>query len=124
MAKRDVYKYYTQCTQQMVNLQNSLKALKESLGDKEVDRDKLEYLSNTIELMRANCDRLSYIMYLLNQPSIGIFRKRYDQVNENLFKRLKELKVTKEDILLENSNILDEVNKYIETIKEDALNGK
>ena len=124
MAKIDVYKYYTQCTQQMVDLQKSLNALQDSLGDKKMDKDKLEYLSNIIQLMRDNCDRLSYVVYLLNQPRFGIFRKRYDQVNSNLLKRLKEIKVTKEDIILENKNVLDDVNKYINTIREEISDGK
>lgn len=124
MAKIDVYKYYTQCTQQMVDLQKSLNALQDSLGDKKMDKDKLEYLSNIIQLMRDNCDRLSYVVYLLNQPRFGIFRKRYDQVNSNLLKRLKEIKVTKEDIILENKNVLDDVNNYINTIREEVSDGK
>ena len=124
MAKKDVYNYYTQCTEQLVNLQKSIKTLQESLGDKKPDPEKLEYLNEMVQLMRSNCDRLSYIVYLLNQPRFGIFKKRYDQLNSNLLERFKSIKVTKDDILLENDKILDDINKYMNTIREELIDGK
>lgn len=124
MAKIDVYKYYNQCTKQMVDLQNSIKSLQESLGDQKLDKDKLEYLSNIVQMMRDNCDRLSYVVYLLHQPRLGIFKKRYDQTNSRLLDRFKEIKVTKEDIILENKGILDKLYEYIDKIREEIDNGQ
>ena len=122
MAKIDVYKYYTQCTQQVVNLNESIKELKESLGDKSLDKDKLEYLSGLVTILKDNCDRLGYIIYLLKQPRFGIFKKRYDQLNKDLLERFKDLKVTKEDILLENKLALDNIREYIEYCKAEIDN--
>lgn len=122
MAKIDVYKYYTQCTQQVVNLNNSIKDLQESLGDKSIDKDKLEYLQNMVIALKDNCDRLGYIVYLLKQPRFGIFKKRYNQLNKNLFERFKDMKVTKEDILLENNLILDKVKEYLKYCEEEINN--
>lgn len=124
MAKVDVYKYYNQCTKQMVDLQKSLNELQKSLGDNKLDNDKLEYLSNIVQLMRDNCDRLSYIVYLLNQPRFGIFKKRYDQANYTLLEKFKNLKVTKEDILLENKKVMEDVYTYMNKIREEINNGK
>ena len=124
MAKIDVYKYYNQCTQQMVDLMKSLNELQKDLGDKQVDKDKLEYLSNIVQLMRDNCDRLSYIVYLLNQPRFGIFKKRYDQTNADLLERFKNLKVTKEDIMLENKKVMEDVYEYMNKIREEVSDGK
>ena len=122
MAKKDVYKYYTQCTDQITQLNKSIQDLREAYGDRPVDKDKLEYLSNLITVMRDNCDRLSYIVFLLNQPRFGIFKRRYDQMNKDLIERFKDLKVTKDDELAKSEDVLNKIREYIEMCKKEIDN--
>ena len=123
MAKIDVYKYYIQCTNQVTQLNDSIKELRKSLGDKKLDSEKLQYLDEMVQLMKANCDTLGYVVYLLKQPRFGIFRKRYDQVNMDLIERFKALKVTKEDKLKYSGNMLDKIREYLKYC-EDEINGR
>lgn len=123
MAKIDVYKYYLQCTNQVTQLNDSIKELEKSLGDKKLDSDKLQYLNDMVQLMRANCDTLGYVVYLLKQPRFGIFKKRYDQLNSDLIDRFKSLKVTKEDKLAYSNDMLNKIRDYLKYCEEE-IDGK
>lgn len=113
MAKRHLVEYYKKVCSQYQNMNDTLKKFENELQYNMVDPQIIENAKKIIAPLKANYERISYIMFLLNQPNKESKKKRY--VNQNKCK-LNGLDKNNsiEKTLEENEDViknLDKVNK-------------
>lgn len=113
MAKKDVMQYYEVMCNQYLEMQESLKDMEEELQKNLISPDRVEQLKRTIEPIKNNYMRISYIVFLLNKPSK--FKQFIDKVLDKLDLSTKSRtlkKIKKEEFKkLENEHGLEAVKK-------------
>lgn len=113
MAVKDVREYYEQVTNQYVEMKRVLNELetvpelKASAAYQNIDSIKAQ-----VAKLQENYNRLSYIIFLLNEPTKKSKKERYIKREQK-----KLSKIPKEDrkdaVLEENKNILTNLSSYI-----------
>lgn len=104
MAKKHVDEYFNEIANQYLEMVESLKDIEKEASEGLVDPDRFEMMKQSFEPLKTNYMRISYIMYLLNQPNKKSKQKRYQEQNQKLLHKFKNH--TLEDIKKENSNII------------------
>lgn len=104
MSVKDVREYYDKISEDYHELVLTLKELEEEYNNNLVSPEALENLKKQIEPIKTNFRTISYIIYLLNQPTKKKKQNRYRNQNK---------------ALLENSRTLDEVRKENRNIIKD-----
>ena len=84
MAKKDVDNYFKQICNDYHELIETLHEMEEEVSKGLLNPDQLEQLKMTIEPMKINWQRISYIMFLLNKPAKKSKYKRYLNQNKKL----------------------------------------
>ena len=104
MSVKDVKEYYDKISEDYHELVLTLKELEEEYNSNVGGPEALENGKNEIEPVKANFRTISYIIYLLNQPTKKKKQNRYRNQNK---------------ALLENSRTLDEVRKENKNVIKD-----
>lgn len=120
MAKKDVMHYYDVISNQYLEMQESLKDMEEELRKNLISPDRVEQLKQTIEPIKNNYMRISYIVFLLNKPNKfrlfinNILDKLNLSANKRAFKKVKKEEFKKleeehglESVEKENKDIID-----------------
>lgn len=120
MAKKDVMHYYDVISNQYLEMQESLKDMEEELRKNLISPDRVEQLKQTIEPIKNNYMRISYIVFLLNKPNKfrlfinNILDKLNLSANKRAFKKVKKEEFKKleeehglEAVEKENKDIID-----------------
>lgn len=111
--KRDLINYYKKFTKQykeMLELVNSLEDKKD-----EVKPETLEFIGNQVELMKVNCDRVGYLLYLLNKPAFKLFNKKNG--DRSLIDYFKLVKADGYSVFKESEEALNSIKEYINSGK-------
>ena len=106
MSKKDVEKYYDQITADYTEMINSLKEMEELAAQDIVNPDKIEELKTMIAPIKNNYLRISYIMFLLNQPARKEKQERYKNQNKKFLNNIKQEETEHQ----ENKRILSTLN--------------
>lgn len=115
MAKRDVLKYYKESVNQFTEMTSLLEDLQKSYEEGKISQENIENIQTQIEAMKDNCDRLGYVVYLLNQPTFS-FKKLKDQGLKGYFE---EKKLTKEYALKSQQETVDFIKECLKEVEEN-----
>lgn len=113
MSVKDVRAYYEQVTNQYVEMKRVLKEfetvpeLKASEAYKNIDS-----IKSQVAKLQENYNRLSYIIFLLNEPTKKEKKERYIKRESKKLNKIPQ-KDRKEAILEENKEILTSLTSYI-----------
>lgn len=106
MSVKDVKKYYAQVCADYKELQDNIKDFEEAVSNNIFEPERLEEYKKSIEPFKANYERITYIMYLLNQPVKKEKMKKYERQNQKLIKSLSKSNSI-ESQLAENKEVLE-----------------
>jgi len=113
MAKKDVMRYYDQVCEQYKEMADNLKDMQEALENQIISPERFDAFKQSLEPLKTNYMRISYIIFLLNKPSK--IRIWFDKVLEKFGKITKFNKLrkafddtaTQEAVVEENKEIID-----------------
>lgn len=108
MSKKHVDEYFNVIANQYHEMLESLKEIEEECNKGLMDPDRLEQIKTMITPLKENYMRISYIMFLLNQPNREKKVKKYQEQNKKLLNN-----IPKKDRL---EGIQEENKKTIENI--------
>lgn len=110
MSKRDVEKYYETICNQYHDLLNELRDFEEEATKGLIEPERLDTIKESLKPLVANYERVSYIMFLLNQPNKKEKKKKYiKQISKKLSQLDKNNSI--ESTIEENKEVLDSFNK-------------
>ena len=112
MAIRHVREYYERMVSDYVEMKTVLEEMEKLSEDKaSTALNNIEQIKHQVEILEANYKRLSYIMFLLNQPNKEKKKKRYFSQEK---KKLDDIpyKDRKEAIVEENSAVIENLKSY------------
>lgn len=112
MAIRHVREYYERMVSDYVEMKTVLEEMEKLSEDKaSTALNNIEQIKHQVEILEANYKRLSYIMFLLNQPNKEKKKKRYFNQEK---KKLDDIpyKDRKESIIEENSAVIENLKSY------------
>lgn len=109
MSKRHVDEYFNTIANQYHEMLESLKEIEEECSKGLMDPDRLEQIKAMIIPLKDNYMRISYIMFLLNQPNKEKKIKKYEEQNKKLLSKIPK-KDRLEGIKEENNNIINNIH--------------
>lgn len=102
MAKSHVIRYYLEVEYQYQEMLDTLKEVKELVKEGKISPEAFEQEAQSVERLKENYERISYIMFLLNQP-----KRKSKKLDRNTLSWYNELKnQSKEAIINENNDVL------------------
>ena len=107
MSVKDVRDYYDKISEDYHELVLTLKELEEEYNNNLVSPEALENLKKQIEPIKTNFRTISYIIYLLNQPTRKNKQSRYKNQNKRLLRDSRTL----EEVRKENKDVLSGIKK-------------
>lgn len=110
MSVKAVKQYYNEITDQYHEMIQDIKDFEQECADGLVEPERVERLKEQIAPIKQNWERLTYIMFLLNQPERKSKRKRYEQMNKKLLASL-DSNNSLEAVKLENENARKNIGK-------------
>lgn len=69
MAKRHVVQYYLEIENQYLEMLSNMQEFKNLLSENKISQEDFIKATEEIEIIKANYERISYIMFLLNKPN-------------------------------------------------------
>jgi hypothetical protein len=119
MAVRDVREYYWQLKAQYEEMERDLADFTEALQNGFITEDRLTEVKDEVEKMKINCDRVAFILYLLEKPNRDIKKAKYDKRNKKLLNELDRRNATDENVFAENKSALDHIRAELKKLKEN-----
>lgn len=110
MSVKDFKKYYNEICDQYLEMKSELKDFEQECAKGLFEPERLDTIKETIRPLMDNYERVSYIMFLLNQPTRKEKIKKYEQQNKKLLSNLKQsnsLEAVKE----ENKQVIEDLKK-------------
>lgn len=118
MAKRDVTLYFLQVQSQYFEMVKLAKELNEELKKGLITQEQLESVQNEMDILKANYERIAYIMLLLNKPNRKSKKSKEESIYKEWYDYLKG--ASKEAIMDENRDVLCDFKKFIKEIKDES----
>lgn len=119
MAYKDVKRYYLEVERNYINMvelaDEYLKAYKEG----KFTDEQFKTIEDNINKLKSDYEKLSYIMFLFNQPNRKNKQKKWNKENSLLSDTYIYLKANKEAVLKEETDVLYEFKKYAATLKRE-----
>ena len=88
MSVKDVIRYYNQVCVDYKEMEDNIKDFEEAVSKEIFPPERLEEYKKSIEPFKTNYERLTYIIYLLNQPVRKDKVAGYERRNQKLLKSL------------------------------------
>ncbi len=88
MAHKDVIEYYKQIQKDYIEMREELKDLEKECMEGLVSPEQLDQMKSTIEPLKTNYERISYIIYLMNKPVRKKKHSGYENRNQKFLKSL------------------------------------
>lgn len=118
MAKRDVALYFLQVQSQYFEMVKLAKEMNEELKKGFVTQEQVESIQNEMNILKANYERIAYIMLLLNKPNRKSKKSKEESIYKEWYDYLKG--ASKEAIMDENRDVLCDFKKFIKEIKDES----
>lgn len=92
MSVKHVIEYHNKIFEQYKDLKNTLETLETQVTEDtaKVQLDNIENIKKMAEQVRANYERISYIVFLLNQPNREKKAQRYNKSEQKRLERISE----------------------------------
>lgn len=112
MAVKDVRDYYERMTSDYMEMKRVLAEM-EKISDERAGEalNNIEFIRSQVKLLEANYKRLSYVMFLLNQPTKKSKQAGYARREHKKLEQIPE-KDRMEGVIQENSTVLDNLKSY------------
>lgn len=110
MSVKHIKKYYNDIAIQFMEMQEVLREAENNYSQKLVSPEQLENIKKTVEPLKQNYARISYIMYLLNMPAKNKKKNKYAKTYEKFYKSIANGN-TLSDIKQENSNAINKIKE-------------
>ena len=113
MSMKHVKGYFSQVAYQYFKMLKMLEGFEKELQEGKVEESQVATVRNMIEPMKANYDRLAYIIYLFNIPKDPKNRKNREEqwaILENYFDRIG---ADQKHVDLENADVLKNLKEYL-----------
>lgn len=121
MAKRDVVQYYLEqeatYSQVLEDVDDLEKSYKSGNMDYERYSQLRDSLTQDIQAIKEEYERLSYVMFLLNMPNRVEKKDRYKKENQSYFAYLE--KYSKEKLVDETRDVLAKFKEQVKKYKEE-----
>lgn len=117
MAKKHVIQYFLEVQNQYLEMLDSVKELDRAAKEGLVEQERVDQMTQEIETLKANYERLSYIMLLLNKPNRKQKEKKEENINKEWYDYLQG--ASKEAILNEDKDVLIDLKNMIREIKKE-----
>lgn len=108
MSKKHVDEYFKQVSDNYVEMIDTLKEIEDAAQTGLVSPDKLENVKQQVEGIKNNYMRISYIMFLLNQPNREKKVSKYRSQNKKKLNAIPK-EHTLEGVVKENKEILNKI---------------
>lgn len=108
MSKKDVEKYFESVCDQLHEMKENIKYFEEQCKNGMVPPERVQQLEDMVKPFNNNYERLSYIMFLLNQPTKKEKKKKYERQLVKVKSKLNPQNST-EAVLEENKKIIEDV---------------
>lgn len=79
MAVKDVVRYYNEIADQYLEMQEELNDFTELAKQGMFEPERLEAIEKSVEPLKTNYERISYIMFLLNKPARKEKQNKYNK---------------------------------------------
>ena len=112
MAIKHVREYYERMVSDYVEMKRVLEEMEKLSGEKaSVAINNIEQIREQVKVLEANYNRLSYIMFLLNQPNKEKKKSKYFKQEK---KKLDKIPINdrKEAVIDENTKVLETLKSY------------
>ena len=119
MAVLDVKKYYWQLMAQYEEMKQDLSDFTEALQNGFITEDKLAEVKDEVEHIKVNCDRVAFILYLLEKPNRRSKKAGYDKQNKKLLNELDKRNATDENVFAENKSALDHIRAELKKLRKN-----
>lgn len=116
MARRHVIQYFLELENEYVEMQDTLKELQQLAAEGKVEDSYVEPIKKDVEIIKANYDRVAYILFLLNKPNKK--GKEEDSYTKSWYEVLKTS--SKEAILDESKDALKHFKSIMKEIKDNG----
>lgn len=110
MSVKAVKKYYDEVAEQYHEMLELLQDVEKEAMEGIVEPERIDRLQSQIAPIKQNYERLSYIMFLLNQPQRASKQPRYAAQNKKLLKNL-EKNNSLEAVIQENKEALKTIGE-------------
>lgn len=109
MALKDVLNYYKVVCNQYSELNTELKDFQKECEQGLIEPERLEQIQESIKPLMQNYERISYIMYLFNQPSRKKKISKYKKANQKFLDRLQKSN-SLDTTIQENNEVIKSIN--------------
>lgn len=116
MSRAHVNKFYKEQIKSLLSMQKTAKQMEEAYNKDEVTEETYRNFIQLTEILRTNVDRISYIVFLLNQPRFNL--KNFMRKNSTKSDYFRLHKADQAGVFAENNKVLDDMQRYIELMQE------
>lgn len=120
MSKKDLVQYYLQVQAQYFEMLKDFRDVNDDVKKGLVEQSIVDNLKQELDVVRTNYERLSYELFLLNQPNKDSKKPLDEKVNKEWYDYLEGS--SKEAILDENKDALADFKKYVREMKKEDGN--
>lgn len=117
MSMVDVKEYYVEVKDQFLEMYNLMDEYNLAYKEGRISKEQLDDIKDSIQLLKENYERVSYIMFLFNKPKSQKNRKKSHEENAFYEGRFNYIGADKKTIINENTYVLNDIKKYLESIK-------
>lgn len=112
MAVKHVREYYERMVSDYVEMKKVLEEM-EKISEENAEKaiSNIDSIREQVNLLEANYKRLSYIMFLLNQPNKEKKKKKYYKSEHKRLDKIPE-KDRQEGVIEENSSIIENLKSF------------
>ena len=117
MAIRDVKEYYYKVQAQYLEMKADLEDFNEALRAGHITEEQLESAKADIMQLEQNYNRLTYILFLLEQPRRKEKVEAFNNRNESLVNYFKTEQASEEEVIEENKSVLNHLREELKKLK-------
>ena len=118
MSVKHIKKYFDQIANDYTEMLDVIHELEEAVSENIISQEKLDETVKSVEKLKENYMRWSYMMYLLNMPNKKDKKKVYEKRMEKVLKSIPK-KDRVDSVLLENKDCINQFKTDINNLKSN-----
>lgn len=111
-----VNNYYKAQIKSLLSMQETAKQMEQAYREGKISEENYSGFIQLTEALRVNVDRVSYIVFLMNQPLFNL--KKFFKKHQDKLDYFASHKADEAGVFAENNKVLDDMQKYIELMQE------